>query len=240
MKAYNRAMGCNMEVIGGYFMKKEVRLIYSDMNDKLAKLIRRRAKNHHQSIIVISGGTGSGKSTEAVILGNEVNPEWDIEGGYVYGADDLRAVLSKGRRPGVINFFDEGSVSLNSLNFNRGDDKGIVTMLDILRSWEMTTIICIPCFFDLNSRVRAHLVDFWIHCPEKPLIKGRDPRDFFEVYSSSHNQWSTKVYWNFLGAGTHGPLRGDIEETYERIKYEHQMAEVTDFIEKGNKKGGKK
>lgn len=234
MKAFNRPMQVYMDLREIYTVNKQRRGVYADMIDKLAQLIRRRAANHKQTVIVITGRTGTGKSTKAIMLAREINPEWELSEGYIYSADDLREMLKSGRGRRSINLFDEGSVSFNSLRSNARDDRDMVVLLDILRSWEMTTIICIPSFFDLNKRIRDHLIDFWIQCPDRPIVKDKDPRSYFEVYAPSTTQWTGKTYWNFLGAGKCGKLPVALDEEYQQVKYDHQMKQVRQFIE-GNK-----
>lgn len=238
MKAFNRPMQQYMDLKEVYTVNKQRRGVYADMIEKLAQLIRKRAANHRQTVIVVTGRPGTGKSTKAILLAREINPEWQISEGYVYGADDLRDILMEGRAKRSINLFDEGSVSFNSLRSNARDDRDMVILLDILRSWEMTTIICIPSFFDLNKRIRDHLIDFWIQCPERPLVAGKEPRGYFEVYAPSSGQWTGKTYWNFIGAGKCGKLPAAIDEEYQQIKYDHQVRQVCDFL--ANRKTNKK
>lgn len=240
MKAYNRAMKADMDLRAVYYIGGQRRGVYDDMIDKLASYIKRRINNKRQTVIVITGRTGTGKSTCAIQLARRIDPEWELEDRYVYGADDLRDLLKAGRGHRSINLFDEGSVSFNSLKSNARDDRDMVVLLDILRSWEMTTLICIPSFYDLNKRIREHLVDIWIHCPEKPLIQGKDARGYFEAYAPSMAQWSDKTYWNFLGAGKFSPLPHELDEIYQQIKYDHQMRQVREFIDGPQKKTRKK
>lgn len=231
MKVHNFAMKQDMELREVYFVGNQRRGVYEDMLAKLASLIRRRTNNKRQTVIVITGRTGTGKSTCAIQLARLIDPEWDLEESYVYGADDLRELLKAGRGHRNVNLFDEGSVSFNSLKSNARDDRDMVVLLDILRSWEMTTIICIPSFYDLNKRIREHLVDFWIQCPERPLIKGKPARGYFEAYAPSFIEWTGKTFWNFLGAGKFTPLPRELDETYQQIKYDHQMKQVRAFID---------
>lgn len=240
MKVYNRPMKVHMDLKEVYYVGSQRRGVYADMLEKLAAHIRRRAANKRQTVVVITGRPGTGKSTGGIRLARLIDPEWELETGYIYGADDLRALLKAGKGRRSINLFDEGSVAFNSLNSNARDDKGMVVLLDTLRSWEMTTIICIPSFYDLNKRIRDHLVDFWIQCPEKPLIRGKEARGYFEAYAPSTIEWTGKTFWNFLGAGKFAALPTDLDEQYQQLKFDHQMRLVRAFIEGPQKKTKKK
>lgn len=227
----NPFLGSRMHAIAYYDWNR--RAIYSDMLEKFAAHLKKRNKSHWQNVIVISGTTGCGKSTLMIELAMLLNPDLDLDPALIYYDKDLKKrlkLIRSGRDVGKINLFDEGSVILNSMNARSKSDNGIVILLDILRSWEMTTIICIPAFNDLNKRVRAHLVDYWIQCPESPLVGGFKSRGFYEIYKPKRSPWSDDMYWDCIGAGVYGPLPPDIDAEYQEIKARHQNEQVDLYI----------
>lgn len=218
------------------------RAIYSDMMDKFVRHLKNRIKNHHQNLITIEGRTGSGKSTLAVEMARTLYPTLDLDDSYIYYNRDLANRLKRilnNTNTSKVNFLDEGSVILNSLNSRRSDDNDIVTLLDTLRSWGMTTIICIPKFAHLNKRVVDHLVDYRVVCPSQPLLPGFNSRGFYEIYKQRDNQWSENAYWDCIGAGVYRAMPPDIAKEYEAIKRQHQNQIVNDYIDKVTKKGVK-
>lgn len=228
---FNPFLGCKMHAIAYY--DGDRRAIYSDMLDKFAKHLKKRNKSHWQNVIAISGGTGAGKSTLMIQLAMLLNPDLDLDPALVYYDKDLKRRLKRiraGEDVGKINLFDEGSVILNSLNARSKSDNGIVVLLDILRSWEMTTIICIPDLNNLNKKVKNHLVDYWIYCPTEPLIGGYKSRGFYEVYKPRRSQWAEDIYWDCIGAGVYGPLSPEIEKQYGELKLKHQNEQVDIYI----------
>lgn len=229
---YNRAMRADMHMVATYADDKKA--IYSDMLQKFAAHLKKRIKNELQNIIVVTGRTGSGKSTLAIQLAKAVaGPDWDLATNYIYGADDFREKLRNGNAGRTVSLFDEGSVSFNSLTSNARDDRDMVVLLDVLRSWGMTTIICIPSFYDLNKRIREHLVDYLVVCPERPLVHGYKARGFFEVYAPQSMQWSDKVYWANMGAGVFKALDTKTDMHYQSIKLARQRSQVEKFLNSG-------
>lgn len=213
--------------------------IYSDMLDVLARILKRRIKQHYQNVICITGMTGSGKSTLALNLIWRLDPDWTLDN-YIYDASDLAKKLKHKETANPISLFDEGSVSLNSLNFARSSDKAITIMLDTCRSLGWTTIICIPSINDLSKRVRDHLLDYVLMCPSRSLINGYDKRGFFELYKPRRAPWASSTFYDLQGAGIFGKLPADKTDEYERVKFRHQMELLDRFVEENTEPKKKK
>lgn len=216
------------------YYRNDQRAIYSDLLPKFVSHIKKRNQKHWQNIIVITGKPGSGKSNLMLQIAMALYPDIDMEKALIYSNQDfrrrLKAILN-GEDVGKINLFDEGSVILNAMNARRSDDNGIVTLLEILRSWEMTTIICIPAYKRLNKALRTNLVDYWIQCPRQPLVEGYKSRGFYEIYTPTESEWTDNTYWNCIGAGVYGPLRPEVDEVYQSIKMQHQREQVANYLD---------
>lgn len=231
----NPYLNCKMHKVREYQKDGYTRALYSDFLPKFVRHLKRRLKNHRQNIIVIDGGTGSGKSTLMITAALMQDPALKLDDAYIYYRSDmarrLRDLLN-GDASTKFNLIDEGSVLLNSLNARKTEDNDTIVLFDILRSWGMTTYICIPDKTDLNKKLMAHLVDYWISCPDDPLVPGYDSRGFYEVFKPSRGQFSKDVWWDCIGAGVYGPLPKDIDKSYQAIKSEHQSVQAHKYISK--------
>ena len=230
IEGYNRVLKCKLHALMPY--KGGDYWIYSDLMTALARTLKQRIKQKHQNVVLVVGPTGSGKSTCALNLIYAMDPDWNIAENYVYSAEDLARKLKYRATASKITLYDEGSVSLNSLNSIRRSDNMQVVLLDTCRSLGWTTIICIPSINDLNKRIRDHLIDYVLVCSNKPLDPRLEARGFFELYKPGRDTWAKSTYYHLLGAGTYKKIEGKKAELYDRIKYEHQMALIGDFVNK--------
>lgn len=224
---YNSHMRADMHALIPY--KDGEYCIYSDMLKILARQLKTRLKKKYQNVVAVCGPTGSGKSTLALRLIYELNPDWDIRENYIYDVSDLARKLKHKERADKISLYDEGSVSFNSLNHARKSDKEQVVLLDTCRSLGWTTVICIPSFYDLNKRIRDHLIDYVLICPGTPLAFGLETRGFFEVYKPHRHTWAKDTYFELQGAGVFDKLPSAQAEEYERVKLEHQLKLLEQF-----------
>lgn len=237
-KAYNKYLKQDMDAVG-FYGPDEDRGVYFDMLPKLAKFLRKRAeKEDYQNVIVIEGRTGSGKSTLAMQLALLLDPDFDIRESYIYTMSDLWDKIRRAqggiRGMSPVNLLDEGTVALNAKNSLRREDKTAIVMLQIMRSLNWTTIICVPSFGDLNKAIREQLVDFRIMCPDKPLLDKNKfkSRGFFEVYRPKFPKFSEfgSIFWQLIGAGVYDDLPPDVRAAYRQVKLERQMQWAEDNL----------
>ncbi len=215
--------------------------VYSDAFDIFVKTLVRRIKKNLQNVIIVTGDTGSGKSTWciqfAMTLAKALGVTFDLDKDYMYGSEDLwEKIQNPDASP--ISLFDEGSVSLNSMNSRKTGDRDIVVILDTMRSRGLTTIIALPDIRQCNPSIRRIHANYVIECSsvEHPFVKGYD-RGFFEVKDkrySKKKRYDPDPWWNVLYTGVFGPLPPDIDEKYQKIKRARQDGLLID-IRKRNK-----
>lgn len=203
--------------------------VYDDLLTPLAKKMKANIADQHQNTALIEGRTGSGKSTIGVRLCQLLDKRWNLDNDYIYGVSDLK---KKMKNPGAcpINLLDEGSVSLNSYNSQKADDKMMTVLMDTWRSKGMTTIICMPNRNDLNKRIRNNHLDYLIKCPVYSPIPGQPSRGFFILYVHEFRDWGND-WWRPVGISRFQKLDKKTQKQYNKIKLEHQEQLIEKFVE---------
>lgn len=227
--AYNAHLHKELEVVATYGPNGE-HGIYADALTPFAKMLKARIRRNYQNVVAVTGPTGSGKSSLAISLCLAIDPTWSLKDNYIYSVGDLKRKLASTSTSSPISLFDEGSVSLNSGNAMRREDKELVTLFDTMRSLGWTSVICIPSIDSLNRKVREHHIDFMLMCPSSAPIKGYDPRGFAKIYRHVYRDWG-KPYYELIATTLYPKLPRKVDEQYQRIKKAHQMELISKFID---------
>ena len=210
--------------------------VYSDAFDIFVKTLANRIKRNLQNVVIVTGDTGSGKSTVTIelcmALAKLLGVSFDLDRDYMYGSEDLWEKLDD-PNASPISLFDEGSVSLNSMNSRKTGDRDIVVILDTCRSRGLTTFIVLPDIRQCNPSIRRIHANFVLECSsiEHPFVKGYD-RGFFEVKDkrySKKKRYDPDPWWNVLYTGIFGKLPEEIDKKYQKIKRSRQDGLLVDI-----------
>lgn len=178
-----------------YWKDGEVSDIYSDALDEFAEVLADKIKRNEQSVIMVEGRTGAGKSTFAIHLccriAERLGAKFSFEEDYIIEAQDLER---KKENPDAtpINLIDEMGIG-----FKRLEDT--VKKVDEL---DQTTILVIPSILKIDEVIRSQPTNrnrivreyYKVHCSsrEDPLLKGYG-RGFFEVSRYDGSDWKHEV-----------------------------------------------
>lgn len=224
-KVYNKVLGEWMHLATTYINYGTELGIYTDMMPVFVKKLKKRISDHYQNVIMIDGGTGSGKSTLGINMFFQLDPDWDMENNYAYTTLEFLDLLSDPDSKFIL--VDEATNAINSLDSRSKDNNYIVKLLDMMRSFGRTTALCTPNFMALNHRVQNDHTDFLLAIPDQPLIPAFQRRGFYEVFVPKRNLWSENNYWICAGAGVFPPLDPETQLRYDRLKRAHQIAAMT-------------
>lgn len=228
MKVYNHYMQAELNAIAVYYDSDgEAHAVYDESALKrLAKMLNNRIKNHRQNVVLIEGGTGSGKSTVGIYLARLMDPKWSLEENYVYSSKDLKRSL-RSKTTDRITLFDEAAVSLNSLDYAKKDNKIMSGMFDTMRSRRWTSILIAPAIKEISGRVREIHGDYLLKCPAESPIPGYSATGFVKIYRHKLRDFGDP-YYQLIATCIFPDMQPGIKAQYEAIKSRHQ----DDYLDK--------
>ena len=193
--------------------------VFGDLLDAIADWCVNQIKEDNQCLIVIRGGTGSGKSNLAMQLIKRIldilKLDWVLNEMYLYTLYDLAEKIENGSK-NPVNWYDEGSVTFNSLNSTTEEGKLMGMFFDTMRIDHYISIVCMPNDKEMNGRIIKH-ADLFLECPDRVPLPDFSSKGFFEVYTRKIYK-SGKHFDTKIGAGIFRPIPKKIRDEYEAKK----------------------
>jgi hypothetical protein len=165
----------------------------------LVKLIKKRIKLNKNAVIVITGGTGSGKTYAGLTLGIELakilGTTFSVDGNVGFKFQDLLAKMEKDEnmKPGCVFFFDESGTIGSGSNSRQALTKANIMFLSFMqtcRHRNQVLILTLPSFNYMDSGIRQ-LVHILL---EMSSIDFAARTSFAKTYILQTNMRTGKVY----------------------------------------------
>lgn len=205
--------------------------VVDNMLDVIAKWVWSRIDSDNQVVIIVRGGTGTGKSNVSLRIIKALLPDFgpdDLPEVYIYEAEDLaKKIRRKSLNP--INWYDEGSVTFNSLNVMTKGGRVMGSFFDTMRIRHYVSIICMPEDKEMDSRVYKH-ADMIIECRKYAPFPDFNPREFFYVHFRTVYP-SGRVWTENVAIGIHKRVPKRMKKAYDVIKAEHAAKFENRFLE---------
>ena len=223
-----------LKAVASYYYGDKLQLVYSNLINRLALKIKAKIEKDNQALIVISGPTSSGKSTLAVWIIKELCSlfgwPFDFDDIYLYSPEDLARKLKR-KSANKINWFDEGSVAMDSLSTTSKVGKLFSQFFNTMRLRHYITIVCSPDDAELSKRIMKH-ADLFLECPSKspfpPQFKFQARGFFYVSYRvtyASGKRWEERI-----ATGTYNKLPKKLKDEYEAIKKNRNVDFEDEFI----------
>jgi len=195
----------------------------------LNRLIESINKSDRDTVIVITGNTGEGKSTLGLSLCYEAHKDYDMSKYLAYSHEDCIRLLKEGK-PGDYIMPDEATNLLFSREFSHGQQIELIKIFDMIRDKNMSIIMCMPRFWALDSHLRDSRVRYWLYIEKRGLahLFERNKNPF------SVDPWARRINekllakWaggggikraaGYIGSVTFPALPKDVEIRYREVK----------------------
>lgn len=202
--------------------------VFSNLLDGVVDRIKARIESDNQCVVQIIGPPGTGKSSLGLNIIRKLDKNFRMEDVYIYSSQDIARKYQEGvDQP--IHWFDEGSVTLNSLNTTSKEGLRFSQLFDTMRFEHNIYIICMPVGKTLNGRIAEHL-DMIIECPKKAPLYDFASRGFFDVKVPTRYQ-SGKIWEDNTGTGIFRAPPPRIRKEYEAIKTRKAQEFKKKFVE---------
>ena len=212
-----------------------VQYLYKDLLQKLAEDMHKNVRSDYDSVVMIEGGEGSGKSSIAWNIINAYNPGFDIRQVYVYNMDGIRERFAAEDYGGDTFWMDETSQIASNRNWQSDDNKDLVSILEVCRSKHFSLVGCIPSISRADIYLREYRMRYLLRCrPMKFESTGYRQRGIFELLKRNNESGQME----HVGYGLYDPMPDDAKAIYEPIKAEFQER-FRKKIAEGKEKGGK-
>jgi hypothetical protein len=144
-------------------------------------------------ICIFTGGTGTGKTYDAISFAHDIDPNFDASR-IVFTATDFIKISRSGLRPGSVIIWDEAGVGISAREWFSIQNKVISYVLETFRRDNLILIMTTPHMKFIDTKVRALLhgycetIDPTIHGSQFGWVK------YFHITTSSRSGNTMFIY----------------------------------------------
>ncbi len=157
-------------------------------------LIKQRIRQNKNFIALISGATGSGKSYASLRIGEELDPDFNIDR-VVFNGRELMALINSGTlKKGSVIVFEEAGIEINSRNWQSTTNKMLNFLMQTFRHRNIVLIFNTPFldFVDGATRKLFHAEISTMSIDRKKNEVRLKPRQL------QYNPYKKKFYYHRL------------------------------------------
>lgn len=222
-------------------------MVIADVKD-IAKIIDRTLDSDRDTIIVISGLRGEGKSTASIQIGMQ-RGNFDFERNIIYNRKEAITKIKSVEKKSTL-VIDEAINVLYRRDFAKGEQKELIKLMNMCRDRNLCLIFNIPTVWNLDRDIIQTMVRLWIHIDERgtgfcftpdasPFATDKWHRlineRIFKDWEKEKSFLSKSV--NFDGTLRFKDLNDENKKKYLKIKEEKRLnAEKEDLVDEDNLK----
>lgn len=185
--------------------------------DGYVEWIRDHNKQDMDSVIMITGYEGLGKSTFATWLAYELDRKFKIAQIVFYDVKDFWKQAKNEEHYRVI-MSDEAMKFLLAYDWMKGETKAIITELAFCRYRRKFFIFIVPSRKKVVEYVRDHRALFWVYVRDR----GRVDLHIGDIQGESY-KWYEQMKWKMVGKARYPDLPQRIKERYQARKAEEKV-----------------
>lgn len=208
--------------------------INAEPNPFVKEILERVWKKNKNVLIVIVGGTGSGKSYTALRLAYELDPTFShktLRQRLAYKPDHFFDIVNSGLVKGQAMIIDEGGVAQDAREWHSFNNKAINQILETFRHENLFVIFAVPAlkYIDVGARRLFH---YYLEALDVDINRRLNKA---KIYVFQYNPLLDKTYQkNFhIGSGTEAIKikRWKIKKVGAKIWHEYEQFSTEQKLE---------
>lgn len=212
-----------------------VQYLYDGLLEKMAEDMRKNLARGYDNMIITQGAEGSGKSTHVWQICKAYDPDFNLEGGYMYDFEEMKNALQRGDDEGSVFWLDEAINIANKRRWQSKDSVDFTDLLIMMRSRGWCVNMCIPRKEDLDFYVRDHRFRYVVTvAPMGFPNAGFKQRGYFKLDRKNIDTGQLE----HIGYGEYPDMDEESKKAYKEIKEKAQLRKFSEISEK--KEGYKK
>lgn len=223
-----------------------IRYLYDGLHERMIEDMRTNVENDFDNLVTIIGPEGVGKSSDAYYICKTYDPDFDPLKSCVYSWEQF--ITSVSEDPQKVYWFDEAVLAASGRDWMKESNKMLVKALQIIRSMNLTFIMCVPVFGTIDVYIRLFRTRYLISVQKMKWSKDREyVRGYAELMIPKSEAERSKLpkdarpedYFKSVGFFKFPKIDGPDKEIYDRLKQKGQKDAFEDMKNLAQEASGK-
>lgn len=218
------------EVVRHRSGKYYIRYLYDGLHERMIEDMKANVENDFDNLVTVIGPEGVGKSNEAYHVCKSFDPEFDPLKSCIYSWEQF--ITSVSEDPQKVYWFDEAVLVASGRDWMKEGNKMLVKSLQIIRSMNLTIVMCVPSFKTIDVYIRLFRTRYLISVQKMQWSKDREyVRGYAELLVPRSEAERAKLpkdaepedYFRSVGFFRFPRIEGTDKEIYDGLKRKGQQ-----------------
>lgn len=223
-----------------------VRYLYKELMDRIIEDMHSNIEEAFDNLVTIIGNEGVGKSNLAYDMCIRFDPDFDMTKSTIYSWSQF--IESVSSEPQKVYWLDEAVLLASGRDWMKDTNKMLVKALQLIRSYRLTIIMCIPSFDALDYYIRTFRTRYLIKAMKMQWAGDSEAvRGYAELRIPLTESERRKLPKDAKAEDSFKPvgyfrfpkMDEKAADLYERMKLENQKAAFQEMRDMTEEMGGK-
>lgn len=234
------------EVVRHRSGKYYIRYLYAGLHERMIEDMRSNVEQDFDNLVTVIGPEGVGKSNEAYHVCKSFDPEFDPLKSCIYSWEQF--ITSVSEDPQKVYWFDEAVLVASGRDWMKEGNKMLVKSLQIIRSMNLTIVMCVPSFKTIDVYIRLFRTRYLISVQKMQWSADSEyKRGYAELLVPRSEAERSKLpkdaepedYFKSVGFFRFPKIEGHDKEIYDGLKRKGQQDAFEDMKNLAQEASGK-